>query len=69
MYRHRGDRQHRLHLLAHHDRRRTHRRHRVETKRTIWQLGAIEVLDGGSDGDGDTAGGNTVFLRQGFFVP
>jgi hypothetical protein len=41
----------------------------LETRRTIWQLGAIEVLDGGSDGDGDTAAGNTVFLRQGVFIP
>ena len=41
----------------------------AEGKRALWQLGAIEVLDGGSDGDADTPGGNTVFLRQGFFVP
>ena len=41
----------------------------LETKRTIWQLGAIELLDGGSDGDADTAAGNTLFLRQGVFIP
>ena len=40
-----------------------------ETKRTIWQLGEIVVLDGGADGDADTAADNTVFLRQGMFVP
>ena len=40
----------------------------TEGKRAIWQLGAIEVLDGGPDGDAETAG-NTVFLRQGIFIP
>jgi uncharacterized repeat protein (TIGR01451 family) len=40
----------------------------AETKRTMWQLGDLEVLDGGPDGDVDTAD-NTVFLRQGIFVP
>ena len=38
-------------------------------KRAIWQIGQVEVLDGGSDGDVDTAAGNTVFARQGVFVP
>ncbi len=36
--------------------------------RTVWQLGQIEVFDGGTDGDAETDG-NTVFLRQGVFVP
>jgi glucose/arabinose dehydrogenase len=36
--------------------------------RTIWQLGQVEVYDGGTDGDAETDG-NTVFLRQGLFVP
>jgi hypothetical protein len=36
--------------------------------RAIWELGQIEVLDGGSDGDVDTAP-NTVFARQGIFLP
>ena len=36
--------------------------------RTIWQLGQLEVYDGGTDGDAETDG-NTVFLRQGIFVP
>jgi PKD repeat protein len=36
--------------------------------RAIWQVGPIEVYDGGTDGDADTEG-NTVFLRQGVFVP
>jgi hypothetical protein len=32
-------------------------------------MGAVEVYDGGEDGDGDTTADNTVFLRQGIFVP
>jgi glucose/arabinose dehydrogenase len=39
-----------------------------EGKRAIWQLGQIEVLDGGSDGVASTSG-NTVFARQGVFAP
>ena len=40
----------------------------TETKRTIWQMQDVVVLDGGPDGDAETAD-NTVFLRQGIFVP
>jgi hypothetical protein len=40
----------------------------TEIKRTIWQMQDVAVLDGGADGDAETAG-NTVFLRQGIFVP
>jgi hypothetical protein len=40
----------------------------VEAKRTIWQVEALEVRDGGSDGVASTQD-NTPFLRQGFFVP
>jgi glucose/arabinose dehydrogenase len=36
--------------------------------RAIWQLGKIEVYDGGTDGVAQTAG-NTLFLTQGVFVP
>ena len=39
-----------------------------ENSRAVWQLGQIDVLDGGSDGLVSTAG-NTVFMRQGVFVP
>ena len=39
-----------------------------EGKRAIWELGQIEVSDGGSDGLASTEG-NTVFARQGIFVP
>ena len=34
-----------------------------EGKRSIWQLGQIEVYDGGSDGLAATAG-NTLFARR-----
>jgi hypothetical protein len=40
----------------------------AETKRTVWELGDAQVLDGGPDSDADTAN-NTLFLRQGVFVP
>ena len=40
----------------------------TEGSRALWQLGAIEVLDGGSDGDVRTQP-NTLFARQGLFVP
>jgi hypothetical protein len=40
----------------------------VEGKRAIWELGQIEVLDGGADGIAST-GPNTVFARQGVFTP
>ena len=37
-------------------------------ERSIWELGQIEVLDGGPDGDADTAD-NAVFARQAFSFP
>ena len=40
-----------------------------EGVRTIWAIGAVEVMDGGADGDADTTEDNTVFARQGVFVP
>jgi uncharacterized repeat protein (TIGR01451 family) len=39
-----------------------------EGKRATWQLGQVFVEDGGSDGDIATSP-NTVFARQGVFVP
>ena len=39
-----------------------------EGRRSIWQLGQVLVYDGGPDGDTATAD-NTVFARQGVFVP
>ena len=39
-----------------------------EGMRAIWQLGQVQVLDGGADGVASTTP-NTVFARQGVFVP
>jgi len=39
-----------------------------EKKRSVWELGQVEVFDGGSDGVAATQD-NTVFARQGLFVP
>jgi hypothetical protein len=39
-----------------------------EQDRSIWQLEAIEVLDGGSDGLASTSP-NTLFAKQGIFIP
>jgi glucose/arabinose dehydrogenase len=39
-----------------------------EGMRANWQMGQIEVFDGGSDGDADTSP-NTLFAKQGVFVP
>jgi hypothetical protein len=38
-------------------------------KRTIWELDAVRIYDGGADGDGDTTADNTVFARPGIFIP
>jgi hypothetical protein len=40
----------------------------TEAKRAIWQLKDVEVYDGGADGDVDTDP-NTLFMRQGVFIP
>jgi hypothetical protein len=39
-----------------------------EGKRAVWELGQLQVFDGGSDGLASTAG-NTLFEVQGVFVP
>jgi hypothetical protein len=39
-----------------------------EGDRSIWQMGAVQVFDGGSDGQVSTSP-NTLFARQGIFVP
>jgi hypothetical protein len=41
----------------------------IERKRAVWQLGQVNVYDGGADGDGDTPGDNTLFMTQGVFAP
>jgi hypothetical protein len=38
-------------------------------KRTLIELDAVRIFDGGADGDGDTTADNTVFMRPGVFVP
>ena len=40
-----------------------------ERKRTIYALEAIEVYDGGNDQIGHTTGDNTLFMKQGIFIP
>ena len=37
--------------------------------RAMFESGPVEVYDGGPDSDADTTAGNTVFMRQGVFVP
>jgi hypothetical protein len=39
-----------------------------EGARSIWQLGPIQLYDGGPDGDADTTP-NTLFADEGYFVP
>ena len=39
-----------------------------EGDRAIWELGPVEVYDGGADGEGATAD-NTLLARQGVFAP
>jgi hypothetical protein len=41
----------------------------ADGRRAMLETGAVEVYDGGPDSDADTAAGNTVFMRQGIFVP
>jgi hypothetical protein len=40
-----------------------------EGMRSIWEVGALRVYDGGDDGDGDTTADNELFATQGIFVP
>jgi hypothetical protein len=40
----------------------------LESRRTVWEIPAIRVRDGGSDGVASTTP-NTIFARQGVFVP
>ena len=41
----------------------------LESRRTVWGIGTLQVYDGGADGDGATTGDNTLFLTQGAFLP
>ena len=38
-------------------------------RRAVWAMNAVEIYDGGADGDGDTTADNTLFARPGIFVP
>ena len=40
-----------------------------DTKRLVEEIDDLHVYDGGADGIASTAGDNTVFLRQGIFIP
>jgi hypothetical protein len=41
----------------------------LDNKRSIWELHAVRIFDGGADGEGDTTADNTVFARPGVFIP
>jgi hypothetical protein len=38
-------------------------------KRKVWELVAVQILDGGADGDGNTTADNTLYVKPGVFVP
>jgi hypothetical protein len=38
-------------------------------QRAIWQLGQVQVYDGGADGLASTTADNTLFMDQGLFLP
>jgi hypothetical protein len=41
----------------------------LESMRTVWEIGQTSVYDAGPDGNIATAGDNTIYLRQGIFIP
>ncbi len=41
----------------------------VAGARSNWEFDQVRLYDGGTDGDGDTQGDNTLFATQGLFVP
>ena len=41
----------------------------TEAGRTVYALGALNVYDGGPDGDADTEGDNSLLATQGIFSP
>jgi dipeptidyl aminopeptidase/acylaminoacyl peptidase len=41
----------------------------IEGRRAVWELGQVQVDDGGADRDADTAADNTLFMVQGVFIP
>ena len=40
-----------------------------EGRRSVWELGPVEVFDGGADGLASSTGDNSLFTEQGLFVP
>jgi hypothetical protein len=40
-----------------------------EGRRAVWQLGRVELWDGGADGDAQTPAADTLFATQGLFIP
>jgi len=40
-----------------------------ESQRSIWQLGEVNVYDGGPDGSAESTDDNSLFATQGIFVP
>jgi dipeptidyl aminopeptidase/acylaminoacyl peptidase len=41
----------------------------VAGERAIWEMGQVQVYDGGADGVASTTADNTLFMDQGVFVP
>ena len=41
----------------------------IERMRAVWELGTVDVYDGGADGDAETTADNQLFQTQGVFVP
>ncbi len=41
----------------------------VAGQRATWQLGRLEMLDGGGDGDAEDSADNELLATQGLFVP
>jgi hypothetical protein len=41
----------------------------TEGDRSVWELDRVRLLDGGVDGDAETAADNMLFATQGVFVP
>jgi hypothetical protein len=41
----------------------------VVGNRATWQIGRLEVFDGGGDGDAEESDDNELFATQGIFVP
>jgi hypothetical protein len=40
-----------------------------EGRRSVWELGSVEVFDGGADGLASSTADNSLFAKQGVFVP